>query len=61
MNEFHEVIPKKTVLVVDDTPENLSLMSDLLTEEYHVKVANSGAKALRIMSGERLPDLVLQI
>ena len=31
-----------TVLVVDDTPDNLALMSELLGERYRVKVANSG-------------------
>ena len=35
------------MLVVDDTPDNLSLMSALLKEHYKVKVANSGEKALQ--------------
>lgn len=59
MNKALDRVAKKTVLVVDDTPENLFLISDLLKGEYYVKVANSGAKALRIMSGDILPDLVL--
>ena len=33
---------KATVLVVDDTPDNLSLMSALLKDLYKVKVANGG-------------------
>ncbi|PZP99563.1 MAG: two-component system response regulator, partial [Variovorax paradoxus] len=33
---------KPTVLVVDDTPDNLSLMSALLKDLYKVKVANHG-------------------
>jgi putative two-component system response regulator len=37
-----------TVLVVDDTPTNLSLMSDLLGDLYTVKVATGGARALKI-------------
>ena len=49
---------KPTVLVVDDTPENLSLMSRLLRTDYVVKVAPSGERALRIVS-ESPPDLVL--
>src|SRR5687768_11400869 len=51
--------PSHTVLVVDDTPENLSLMSRLLRPEYVVKVAPSGARALQIVSEAPAPDLVL--
>ena len=48
-----------TILVVDDTPENLSLMSDLLRDDYRVKVATNGEKALRIAAGESVPDMIL--
>ncbi len=48
-----------TVLVVDDTPDNLSLMSDLLKDDYRVKVASSGEKALRIAAADHPPDLIL--
>jgi len=48
-----------TILVVDDTPDNLSLMSGLLKDDYKVKVANSGEKALKIAAGEHPPDLIL--
>jgi putative two-component system response regulator len=50
---------KPTVLVVDDTPENLSLMNSLLKDSYRVKVATSGERALRIAWGEEPPDLIL--
>jgi two-component system sensor histidine kinase/response regulator len=49
---------KATVLVVDDTPDNLSLMSTMLKGDYKVKVANNGETALRI-AAEHLPDLIL--
>lgn len=48
-----------TVLVVDDTADNLMLMSDLLKDRYRVKVAINGEKALRILQGDPLPDLIL--
>jgi len=48
-----------TVLVVDDTPDNLSLMSSLLKDLYRVKVANNGEKALQIAGSETPPDLIL--
>lgn len=50
---------KATVLVVDDTPDNLTLMSGLLRDMYRVKVANNGEKALRILAADPLPDVIL--
>ncbi|MCM8593883.1 two-component system response regulator [Accumulibacter sp.] len=50
---------RATVLVVDDTPDNLSLMSALLRNTYRVKVANHGEKALRIAASPAPPDLIL--
>lgn len=35
-------IDKPTLLVVDDTPDNLTLMAGLLKEHYRVKVSNRG-------------------
>lgn len=49
---------RPTVLVVDDTPANLSLLSNLLKEQYRIKVANNGLKALELAAAAP-PDLVL--
>jgi putative two-component system response regulator len=51
-------IERPTVLVVDDTPQNLSLMRDLLHERYDLKLAPSGARALKIAAAAP-PDLIL--
>ncbi|MDD0816836.1 two-component system response regulator [Curvibacter sp. HBC28] len=51
--------PIATVLVVDDTADNLSLMSSLLKDHYRVKVANQGEKALKIAAQDPPPDLIL--
>lgn len=59
MNSPIELSGKCTVLVVDDTPDNLSLMSDLLRTDYKVKLAPSGERALQIVAGESKPDLIL--
>ncbi|HSC78884.1 MAG TPA: two-component system response regulator [Chitinolyticbacter sp.] len=48
-----------TILIVDDTPENLILMSNLLKDLYRVKVTNSGEKALGLVLGGTPPDLIL--
>jgi putative two-component system response regulator len=39
---------KPTILVVDDTPDNLTLVSNLLKKDYRVRVAINGEKALKI-------------
>ncbi len=47
------------ILVVDDTPQNVKLLADLLTAKgYAVITARSGAEALAKVEAER-PDLVL--
>ena len=55
----HDLIKKPTILVVDDTPDNLALMSSLLKDEYKVKIANGGEKALKIAASDTPPDLIL--
>lgn len=49
---------KKTVLAVDDSPENLDVLKGQLTPDYIVKAAINGAVALKIAS-KRPPDIVL--
>jgi putative two-component system response regulator len=50
---------KQTVLVVDDTPDNLSLITALLRDLYRVKIAINGNKALQIAFSQEPPDLIL--
>lgn len=47
-----------SILAVDDTPANLSLLANLLRDQYQVRVANSGQKALDLAFAEP-PDLIL--
>jgi putative two-component system response regulator len=48
-----------TVLVVDDNPENLTVLGELLQPTCRILAANSGARALQIAAGESRPDLIL--
>ncbi len=48
-----------TVLIVDDTPENLSVLGELLQPNYRVRAANSGRRALQIALGDPTPDIIL--
>jgi len=50
---------RQTILVADDTPENIDLLSALLRQDYRVKVATSGEKALAIVNSTEPPDLIL--
>ena len=59
MNKPRDAAEKRTVLLVDDTPDNLTLLSGVLKDEYKVKVANSGERALQILEAGPLPDIVL--
>lgn len=54
-----EGLVKPTILVVDDTPDNLSLMRELLKPSYHIQLANSGDRALKLAALEPHPDLIL--
>jgi putative two-component system response regulator len=52
-------VEKKTILVVDDTPDNITLLCGLLGDQYKNKVATNGPKALQIAFAEPHPDLIL--
>ena len=50
---------KKTILVVDDTPENIDVLSGVLRNEYKVKAALNGEKALNIAQSTPPPSMIL--
>ena len=50
---------KQTILVVDDAPVNIELLSNILSPNYKVKGAINGEKALKIAHKESQPDLIL--
>ncbi len=49
---------KNTLLVVDDTPENIDVLRGILGGDYMVKIANNGSLALKIVAAQP-PDLIL--
>ncbi|WP_041040151.1 response regulator [Paramagnetospirillum magnetotacticum] len=51
--------PLTSVLIVDDTPQNLTILGELLQPLYQVRVANSGERALRIVGSTPRPDIIL--
>ncbi len=59
MNYYQSDNSKKDILVVDDTPENLRLLSTILIEQgYNVRKAINGQMALKAVQTV-IPDLIL--
>jgi sigma-B regulation protein RsbU (phosphoserine phosphatase) len=50
---------QKLILIVDDTPINIGVISGALKDSYKTKVATNGEKALALASAEEKPDLIL--
>ena len=48
MNDPHDFVERQAVLIVDDTPDNITLLSALLKDRYKTKVATNGERALKI-------------
>ena len=52
-------LAQKTVLVVDDEPVNISVLSSTLRDHYRVIVAKSGMQALERIEQVTTPDIIL--
>ena len=50
---------KPTLLLVDDSPNNIILLSDILNNDYKLKVAPNGKRALVLAGKNPQPDLIL--
>jgi PleD family two-component response regulator len=59
MAETNDQPEKQVILTVDDSPDNIALVSEVLKEYYQVKVATNGKDALHIAFSSNPPDLIL--
>jgi len=50
---------RKTILIVEDTPEHIEILVHCLREEYATQVALGGELALQIINTDPMPDLIL--
>ena len=50
---------KPTILVVEDTPDDLALIAGLLSATYRVIIAKQGQSGLALATAETPPDLIL--
>ena len=49
----------QTVLIVDDSKTNIAVLAEVLRQDYTVRAATGGEKALEIAFSDNSPDLIL--
>ncbi len=59
MSSMHQDSIKPVVLAVDDAPENLHTLIEVLKDDYNVIVSKAGEKALAICRKTPKPDIIL--
>lgn len=50
--------PRQTILIIDDTPVNIRILSELLVDNYEILFSTSGIDGLQRAQADR-PDLIL--
>lgn len=56
---MNEPAPQSSILIVDDRPENIDILNDVLFPHYRIRIALNGEKALKIAFSANPPDLIL--
>lgn len=56
LNSAHK---KPSILIVDDTPDNIDVLKEALKKDYIVRPVMDGVTALRIASTDPKPDMIL--
>lgn len=56
---MNRLLTHQTILVVDDSPENIDILSNVLRPHYRIRVATHADKALKIVYSDNPPDLIL--
>ena len=54
MDEVHQ-----TILIADDSPDNIALLTEILKPYYGLLIATDGEKAVQLIQSEKRPDLIL--
>ncbi|MDC7218434.1 MAG: response regulator [Spirochaetales bacterium] len=57
-DKSQSLIEHSTLLLVDDTPQNIDILVETLSDQYELIVATDGQEALEAVD-EQLPDLIL--
>ena len=56
---MNRIATKHLLLLVDDDPENIEIVNSILGEEYEIRVAKNGVKALELANMDPRPGLIL--
>jgi PAS domain S-box-containing protein len=59
MSDTNGLMDKPTVLIVDDSPDDIALISELLKDSYKIKIAGNGKRALKVAQTGAPPDMIL--
>jgi putative two-component system response regulator len=58
INMYPETPEKSRLLIVDDEPTNIHILSNILSDDYEIRAANTGERALEAALSQS-PDLIL--
>lgn len=50
---------KPRLLIVDDVPQNIAVLGEAMRDEYDVRIATNGEKALALVASDEKPDFIL--
>lgn len=59
MSEMNKEEGKRLLLLVDDDPTNIKVVHAILEEDYEIRVATNGAKALDLAKAKPTPALIM--
>ena len=57
MANIDSTMEKPTVLIVDDSPDDIALIGELLKDLYKIKIAGNGERALKVAQTGTPPEL----
>ena len=59
MSDPTEAGPRNLVLIVDDSPDGLQILNEVLKRRYEIRLARSGEQALQAAQQKPQPDAIL--
>lgn len=59
--KMEKTVQQRNVLIVDDTPENITLLKEILKDHYGIRVALDGEKALEIAASSSIDIILMDV
>ncbi|MBF0413172.1 MAG: response regulator [Desulfamplus sp.] len=59
MSDESTVPKKQKVLIVEDSPQNIKIINEILKNDYIITAATSGENAISCLEVNELPDIIL--